>query len=158
MPFGNLLPPIYYKTMKKLFFSLSFITLLLVGFPAQAGLLAPEFKQNIDSNTSQFNSAAGYDEGTNLLGVAKTVITIILGLLATIFLFLLVYSGFKWMTAAGDADDIKKAKATIRMAIIGLIIILSSYGITYFVFNQLNFFSGVAPVPSEQNSPNLGSG
>jgi len=45
----------------------------------------------------------------------------------------MIYAGFKWMTAAGDPEDVKKAKATIRMAIIGLVITGSAYALWKFI-------------------------
>ena len=149
MLFGNLSPLMFYKPMKKLLISLSFITLLLIGSPTNAaGALSSEIRDKINDNTTQLNDAAGYNGDTDILSVAKNVIVIILSLLAVIFLFLIIYAGFKWMTAEGDADDIKKAKATIKTSIIGLLIVLASYGFTYFLFSQITFFSGVAPTPN----------
>lgn len=135
--------------MKKLLISLSFIALLLIGSPVHAaGALSPKIRNKITDNTTQLNDAAGYNSDTDLLSVIKNVVVIILSLLAVIFLFLIIYAGFKWMTAEGDPEDIKKAKATIKTSIIGLLIILASYGFTYFLFNQITFFSGVAPTPN----------
>ena len=135
--------------MKKIFFSLFFIFLFFFAPLANASILSPEVRSKINANTEQFNNSAGYDRGTDLLGVIRTVIVAILSLLAVIFLVLLIYAGFKWMTAAGDSDDVKKAKATLKTAIIGLVIIFASYGLTYFIFNQMTFFSGTAPTPNE---------
>jgi hypothetical protein len=42
------------------------------------------------------------------------------------------------MTAGGDEQKVTKAKDSIRRAIIGLIIIVAAYGITYFVFMALD--------------------
>lgn len=134
--------------MKKIFFSLFLISLFLIAPLANAGILSPEIRNKINNNAEEFNNSAGYDTNTDLLGVVRTIIVAILSLLAVIFLALLIYAGFKWMTAAGDSDDVKKAKATIKTAIIGLVIILASYGITYFVFNQMTFFSGATPTPN----------
>ncbi len=64
-------------------------------------------------------------------------IAVFLGLLGIIFVALMIYAGFKWMTAAGDADDVKKAKATIRMAIIGLVITIAAYALWKFVADYL---------------------
>ena len=140
---------ILFKYMKKIFFSLFFIFLFFFAPLANASILSPEVRSKINANTEQFNTSAGYDSGTDLLGVIRTVIVAILSLLAVIFLVLLIYAGFKWMTAAGDSDDVKKAKATLKTAIIGLVIIFASYGLTYFIFNQMTFFSGTAPTPNE---------
>lgn len=135
--------------MKKILFSLFFVSIFLFAPLANAGILSPEVRNKINNNAEEFNNSAGYDTNTDLLGVVRTIIVAILSLLAIIFLALLIYAGFKWMTAAGDSDDVKKAKATIKTAIIGLVIILASYGITYFVFNQMTFFSGATPTPNE---------
>jgi len=138
------------KYMKKILFSLFFVSIFLFAPLANAaGILSPEIRNKINNNAEEFNNSAGYDTNTDLLGVVRTIIVAILSLLAVIFLALLIYAGFKWMTAAGDSDDVKKAKATIKTAIIGLVIILASYGITYFVFNQMTFFSGATPTPNE---------
>ncbi|MCX6795527.1 MAG: hypothetical protein NT165_02250 [Candidatus Falkowbacteria bacterium] len=135
--------------MKKLFFVIFLLSLMLLGFSAQARVLSPELKSNLQDNTTQFNASAGFGDN-NILGVVHFVITGLLGLLAIIFLAYTIYAGFKWMTAAGDADDIKKAQATLRTSIIGLIIVLGSYGITYLVFSNMPF-EGVAP--SSQDAP-----
>ena len=62
----------------------------------------------------------------NMLG---TVIGTLLSLLGIIFLVLIIYSGFTWMTAGGDEAKVTKAKDTIKRAIIGLIIVASSFAI-----------------------------
>ncbi|MBU0636943.1 hypothetical protein KKH16_01905 [Patescibacteria group bacterium] len=58
--------------------------------------------------------------------------------LGVVFLILIIYAGFTWMTAGGDEEKINKAKDTIQRAIIGLIIILCSYAITIFIFGKLD--------------------
>jgi len=76
--------------------------------------------------------------------VVAFTIKMVLGLLSIIFLVIIVYSGFAWMMARGNEEKVSKSLATIRMAIIGLIITLGAYAITYFVFNYLPF-SGSKP-------------
>ncbi len=61
------------------------------------------------------------------------IIKAILGMLGVVFLCLMVYAGFTWMTAAGEPDKVKKAKSLITNSIIGLIIVMASYAITLFV-------------------------
>lgn len=69
----------------------------------------------------------------SLMTYAGQFISVILGLLGIIFIALTIYAGFNWMTAAGDADDVKKAKLTIRTSIIGLIVTVSAYAIWKFI-------------------------
>jgi hypothetical protein len=42
------------------------------------------------------------------------------------------------MTAGGNEEKVSKAKTTLYRAIIGLIITISAYAITYFVFGALD--------------------
>ncbi len=79
------------------------------------------------------------------VGVGNIVaqgIKIVLSLLAIVFLTLTIIAGFKWMTAAGNEDQIKSATSTLKAAIIGLIIVLSAYAITFFIFNSGLFQGG----------------
>lgn len=84
----------------------------------------------------------GYGQETGLartdprITVAR-IIQVSLSILGTLALILIIYSGFLWMTAAGNDDQISKAKSTITAAIIGLVIILSAYAISTFVIKQL---------------------
>ena len=56
-----------------------------------------------------------------------------LTLLGVIFFALTIYGGFLWLYAGGNEEQVKKAKAIITRAIIGLIITLFAGGITQFV-------------------------
>ena len=69
--------------------------------------------------------------------VVGRIIYVALGILGTILLVLIVYAGFLWMTAGGNEDQVDKAKTYIKNAVIGLVIVLSSYAITYFVITRL---------------------
>lgn len=65
------------------------------------------------------------------------IINVVLSLLAIILLILILYAGFLWMTAGGNADQIAKAKAYIRNAIIGVIIILCSWALARYILTKL---------------------
>jgi hypothetical protein len=107
------------------------LTTSLVPFAAHA--------QDIGGN--DVNKAAvtvgGYTEGQSVEGLVGTVITAFLGLLGVIFLVLMVYGGYIWLIARGDEAKVEKAKDTIINSMIGLIIVLAAYAITYFVLDKL---------------------
>lgn len=87
----------------------------------------------------------GANSGSNVTNISQVIASIIqyaLSFLGVIFLSLLIYAGFLWMTAAGDSEKITKAKDILQSSIIGLIIILSSYTITYFVLQNLTKAAG----------------
>ncbi len=65
------------------------------------------------------------------------IITVSLGLLGILLTCIILYAGFKWMTAGGNEDDVTEAKKLISSAVIGLLIILSAWSITEFVFQSL---------------------
>ena len=69
--------------------------------------------------------------------IAAQVINIALGFLGIIAVGLILYGGFKWMTAAGNEDSVADAKKIIIAGVIGLIIILSAFAIANFVLTQL---------------------
>ncbi len=70
--------------------------------------------------------------------IIANLIKVVLGFLGTIAVLLVIYSGFLWMTAGGKPDNIKKAKDIMSAAVVGLIIILISYGVTLFVTETLS--------------------
>lgn len=93
---------------------------------------------------SKFLDAAGgmgYNTGNdalNLQGYIAVVIRMALSLLGVIFLVLLIYGGFIWMTAKGNEQQAEKAMGIIYMAVIGLIIVLAAYAVSYFFVYYLS--------------------
>ena len=74
---------------------------------------------------------------TELSTIIGNIINIALSFLGILLLIYLVYAGFLYMTAQGESKNISKAQDMIRDAIIGLIIIVSSFAISNFVLNAL---------------------
>ncbi len=73
---------------------------------------------------------------------AAEIVSAFLGLLGIIALILIIYAGFKWMTSGGNEEKVTKARETLQAAIIGLLIILASYGIALFWFTILENATG----------------
>lgn len=84
------------------------------------------------------NYAAGIGLGTR--DVRETIASLIktlMGLLGIVATVLVLYGGFQWMISGGEEKKVEKAKKTIYMGIIGLLIILSAYGIASYVLTNL---------------------
>jgi hypothetical protein len=81
--------------------------------------------------------AAGFAEPKSPAEIIGAIIGTFLSFLGVIFLCLVLYGGFLWMISAGNESKVLRAKQVLTQAVIGLIIILSAYSITYFVFNAL---------------------
>lgn len=75
-------------------------------------------------------------DATTLATTLGLVINIALSILGIIFLIITVISGFKWMTAEGNESKVSQAKDTITRAVIGLIVVISSYAIWIFIRNN----------------------
>lgn len=101
-------------------------------------------KVDIAAKTSDFSSSAGFSEAS-LGAVVATVIKTALSVLALLFLVLTIMAGFQWMNAGGNEEVVKKAQSSFKNAIIGLVIVLAAYTITYFIFNNLPFSIGGSP-------------
>jgi hypothetical protein len=112
---------------------------LLPFFSAQAQLLDPTAAQNIESKASGLAQGSGLNQNTDIGSVIQVVISAFLSLLGIIFILYIIYAGYNWMTAAGDEGKVETAKKTIQRCVIGLVIIIAAYGITYFVFNNIPF-------------------
>jgi len=97
--------------------------------------------QEMQETTQETANAANLGDINVGILVARGVQTI-LSFLAIIFLVLTLIAGFKWMTAQGNEEQIKKATASIKAAIIGLIIVIAAYTITWFIFRILPFGGG----------------
>ncbi len=84
----------------------------------------------------QFGTSSGLPQ-QNIITIIARIIRVFLGLLGIIFTVLIIYAGYMYMTAGGDPTKVGKAKQTIQQAVIGLIIIMSSYAIASWVINKL---------------------
>ncbi len=110
----------------------------LLGAAIAASVIVPAAagaQTNIDFG---INYAANIGLGTR--DVRDTIAQLIrtaMGLLGIVAVVLVLYGGFQWMVSGGEEEKVNKAKKTIYMGIIGLLIILSAYGISSYVLSQL---------------------
>lgn len=123
----------------KLFFS------ILLLLPAQA-----VFAITAQEGLQQAGQGSGLDTSKTIPDYISMLIRGALGLLAAIFLVLIVLAGFKWMTSAGNSTKIDEAKSTIVNSVIGLVIVLVAYAIVEFVLRAISgAASGAGNVQSQ---------
>ncbi|MDP3900428.1 MAG: hypothetical protein Q8Q23_05095 [bacterium] len=75
--------------------------------------------------------------------VVANVVNVLLGFLGIIAVILILTGGFMWMTAAGNDDKISTSKSIMTAGVIGLVIVLASFGIATFVVNAFLGATGV---------------
>jgi len=69
--------------------------------------------------------------------IVTRIINVSLGLLAVIAVGIVIFAGFKWMTSNGEEEKVNEAKKMLKNGVIGLAIILASWGIVTFIFRQI---------------------
>ena len=74
---------------------------------------------------------------TDIRETIASIINVALGLLGIVALVIVLYGGFKWMTAGGSDEQVGEARKIIISGVVGLAIIFSSYAIANFVLEQL---------------------
>jgi len=109
-----------------------FLALVLTVCLPYTPILAQDF------GVGDFSKASGYSTDTrDVYAIIDTIISTILGFIAILLFLLMLYAGITWMTARGNEEKVQKAKDILESAGIGLVIVLASYGITYFIFTKL---------------------
>jgi len=98
---------------------------------------APNLKEQITGQLNIGAESSGLklenEEAPDVRIFASGLINTLLGAYGIIFTVLMVYAGHLLMTARGNEEMIQKGYKTIIGAVIGLILVLSSYSIAYFV-------------------------
>ena len=99
------------------------------------------FGQTMKGGLQELGQASGYQTSgiseTTVSEIAGIAVKTFLSILGIIFIVLMLYGGYLWMTASGNEEQLTKAKELIQAAVIGLIIIVAAYAISFFIFNWL---------------------
>ncbi len=129
--------------MLKKILPLLIICVFLVAVPvfAQYTPVTPTDIEAIDTGGSTTLQEASQLGARNPVDTASLIINWILTIMGLFFLILMIYGGFIWMLARGNESEVEKATNIIKAAVIGLIIILLSYGISAFIFTVVTNIS-----------------
>ncbi len=114
----------------------AFLSLILF-FPVLSFAQTNESETPAPANQMDlFQQSAGFSSAP-AENIVANIISVVLGLLGILFVVLMIFSGYQWMTAGGNEETVKKAQGRIKNAIIGLIIVVMAYAVTAFVFKSL---------------------
>lgn len=118
------------KILKNLMIVVMALTIAVpvLSTPALAAL------NNADLGIDKVNTGLS---NTDPRTIASNIIKIALSFLGILAVIIILIGGFKWMTAAGNEDGIADAKKILIAGVIGLVIILASWGIANFVLTTL---------------------
>jgi len=112
------------------------LIILFFGYLGIFGLVNFAFAQDFGVSAVN-NGLAGSLAVGDPREIVGRIIQILLSFLGAIAIVIIMYAGFIWMTSNGDEEKITQAKGILKNAVIGLIIILSSWAITTFILTRL---------------------
>jgi len=121
---------------------MNFFKKTILSFLSLAVLLVPSltFAYNLgDSGTlfGRLGSKTGIQQDAQIEDIVGAAIRTALTLVGLVFLVLMVYAGYLWMTARGEDSQVEKARKIVYASIIGLVIVMSAYAITILVTSRL---------------------
>jgi len=93
-------------------------------------------------NAKEVAEQGSFDNDATFDSMAGDIIQLALSVLGVLFVVFMIYAGYLWLTAAGNEQKVAKAKRIIFQSIIGLVLVIAAYTITYFIVstfeNQVN--------------------
>ncbi len=130
-----------HNTISKVFLS-SILLFLIFGFCCQA--VAADL--NVPNDPSSLNS---------FIILAIDVSKYVLGIVGSLTLLMFVIGGVQFMISAGSTEAVSKAKKTITAAVVGLLIVFSSWLIINFVVESLGISFESDPNWKWENVPQM---
>lgn len=131
------------------FFSASFF--VAASSYADGPNLKNQIKGQLNTGAESSGLKLEGEEAPDVRIVGSGLINTLLGAYGIIFTLLMVNAGHLLITAHGNQEMIDKAYKTIAGAIIGLILVLTSYSIAYFVGKSLTKVTRYGETPVNVN-------
>ena len=79
---------------------------------------------------AQYNVSVDESTVPKIIG---QIVAIVLGFVGSIFFIMIIYSGFQWMTAGGNEEKVKQSKTRMINGIMGMVIVVAAYFITWLI-------------------------
>jgi hypothetical protein len=124
------------KSFLKYATAFMFCLIILVGFFQAAN--ADSTLWNLQEGKTNLATSFNQSTPTDIRLIVVRIINVFLSFLGLIMVILILLAGFNWMTSRGEEEVVNKAKAQIKTAVIGLVIVLCSYVIVHFVVDTIN--------------------
>jgi len=70
-------------------------------------------------------------------GLIGKIIKGAVGIVGSLALLLFIFGGFTWMTSGGNEEKVKKAQNILKSAVLGILIIFTSYALLNLLFSIL---------------------
>lgn len=143
----------YFKIFIIIFiFLINLLGLFIMANSVNAGAdwtipdLQIKFSDNIFSNVECSKDAQGNPTECQVRWIAEYVQAIykyLIGIIGILAVVVMMFGGVRWIVAAGNAASITEAKAWIGASLTGLVLVLASYTILYYINPNLISFKAL---------------
>ena len=99
-----------------------------------SGSASAQISEGINTATTSEMKGKSID-GDN--GLVKTVVNVLLWAVGVLSVIMIIFSGFRYITSAGDASKTKSAQSALTYSVVGLIVAIMAYAIVNMVINRL---------------------
>jgi len=125
--------------MKKSIISIAIMTCAVFGTSVLStaslpGSASAQVSEGINTATTSEMKGKSID-GDN--GLIKTVVNVLLWAVGILSVIMIIFSGLRYITSAGDASKTKSAQSTLTYSVVGLIVAIMAYAIVNMVINRL---------------------
>ena len=141
-------PSIFLKGAFALFLLMALLAPFSSGLAAQDNNYVTDDAQKLLDQAAQQAGATSGERPVTAVEIIGDIIKVVLGFVGVIFLALVIYGGFTWMTAGGNEERVSKAATVLKQSGIGMAAIIIAFLITTFVVNALIETSRFEPAPN----------
>lgn len=125
--------------MKKSIISIAIMTCAVFGISvlstaSLSGSASAQVSEGINTATTSEMKGKSIDGDGGLI---KTVVNVLLWAVGILSVIMIIFSGFRYITSAGDASKTKSAQSTLTYSVVGLIVAIMAYAIVNMVINRL---------------------
>lgn len=108
-----------------------------MALPGEVWAQGPSSEQACDAIGGSWTGSDCETTGPSIGGMIETAIIIFSTIIGAVAVVMIIWGGFKYITAGGDSGKISSAKATLLYAVIGLVIVALAQVIVRFVLGNL---------------------
>ena len=125
--------------MKKSIISIAIMTCAVFGISvlstaSLSGNVSAQVSKGIDTATTSEMKGKSIDGDKGLI---KTVVNVLLWAVGILSVIMIIFSGFRYITSAGDAAKTKSAQSTLTYAVVGLIVAVFAWAIVNIVLDRI---------------------
>ena len=125
--------------MKKSIISIAIMTCAVFGVSvlstaSLSGSVSAQVSKGIDTATTSEMKGKSIDGDKGLI---KTVVNVLLWAVGILSVIMIIFSGFRYITSAGDAAKTKSAQSTLTYAVVGLIVAVFAWAIVNIVLDRI---------------------